>query len=110
VIIFLIIFLIIIFIIAIEFLEPIICYYLKGWPPVPCKWASEYARLSHWGSAVKCLALPSSVFPQGIRMACASAHAIIGLIFPIIAIIVLCISLAQLTRCRSRNNGYEEQG
>ena len=44
------------------FLDPIICYYWKGWPPVPCERASAYARLLHWDSTVKCQAR-QAVFP-----------------------------------------------
>ena len=44
------------------FLDPIICYYWKGWPPVPCERASAYARLLHWDSTIKCQAW-QAVFP-----------------------------------------------
>jgi hypothetical protein len=48
--------------------------------------------------------------PSGTRMA--SAHAIIGLIFPIIAIIVrFCVAAwLNIRAADHENNGYEEQG
>ena len=56
-IIFITIFLIIFFIIAINLFGSNYLLLLEGlWPPIPSEWASAYAHLSHWDSTIKCQA------------------------------------------------------